>query len=234
MLVPSLNISSAVYCRVPETGIEANAGVSFNPVGVAAFTVNTAVADGPPTPKVAVMVDAPTAAPVASPAVAPLGERVALAVLELQMVVGLVVLSMLVPSLNIWSTVYCWVPEIGIEANAGDSFNPVGVAAVTVKAAVADGPPTPKVAVMVDVPTAAPVARPALAPLGERVALAVLELQMVAGLVVLSMLVPSLNISSAVYCWVPETGIEVNAGVSFNPVEVAAFTVRLAVADTPP
>ena len=180
------------------------------------------------------MTTGPTVIPVARPALAPLAESVALPVLELQMVVGLFVLSMLVPSLNISSAVYCRVPETGIEADAGESFNPVGVAAFTVNTAVADGPPTPKVAVMVDAPTAAPVARPAVAPLGERVALAVLELQMVVGLVVLSMLVPSLNISNAVYCRVPETGIEADVGVSNNAFGVAELTVKEAVPDTPP
>jgi hypothetical protein len=62
----------------------------------------------------------------------------------------------------------------------------------------------------------------------------VLELQMVVGLVVLSMLVPSLNISNAVYCRVPETGIEADVGVSNNAFGVAELTVKEAVPDTPP
>jgi hypothetical protein len=242
MLVPSLNISSAVYCCVPVTGIEAVAGVTFNPFDVAAFTVKLAVADGPPTPKVAVITTGATLAttPVARPAPAtPLGESVALTALDVvQMVAAFVVLSMLVPSLNISSAVYCWVPLTGIEAVAGVTFKPFDVAAFTVKLAVADGPPTPKVAVMTTGATlaATPVARPAPAtPLGESVALAALDVvQVVAAFVVLSKLVPSLNISHTVYCWVPLTGIEAVVGVTIKPFDVAAFTVKLAVAVWPP
>ena len=60
------------------------------------------------------------------------------------------------------------------------------------------------------------------------------EVQVVATFVVLSKLVPSLNVSIAVYCWMPVTGIEAVTGVTFKPFEVAAFTVKLAVAVLPP
>ena len=73
-----------------------------------------------------------------------------------------------------------------------------------------------------------PVARPGVAPPVMIVAPAVLAVQVEAA--VLSMCVPSLNISVAVYRWVPVTGIDAVAGVTTNDVDVAPFTVKLAVA----
>jgi hypothetical protein len=45
---PSLNVSSAVYCRVLVIGIEVVAGVTVNDTDVAAFTVKVAEPDLPP------------------------------------------------------------------------------------------------------------------------------------------------------------------------------------------
>jgi hypothetical protein len=88
---------------------------------------------------------------------------------------------------------------------------------------------------MVAVPAFAPVARPLgnivatpAAPTGTRSGAVQVEAA------VLSMVDPSLNVSSAVYCRVLVIGIEVVAGVTVNDTDVAAFTVKVAEPDLPP
>jgi hypothetical protein len=122
------------------------------------------------------------------------------------------------------------VPVTGIEVAAGVTVNDTDVAALTVNTAVAVWvmPPTVYLAVIVDVPTALPVARPLVTP--DMVAtpgppLRSGEVQTEAA--VLSMVDPSLNVSIAVYCWVPVTGIEANAGVTLNDTDVTGITEPL-------
>jgi hypothetical protein len=234
MVDPSLKVSIAVNCWVPLTGTEAVAGVTTNEIGVAAFTVKLAVAgECGLVAKVAVMTTGTALAvtPVARPGVAPPVKIVAPAVLALQ--VEAAVLSKLVPSLNVSTAVYRWVPVTGIEAVAGETTNDVDVALFTVKLAVAgECGLAAKVAVMTTGTPAGvavtPVARPGVAPPVKIVALGLSELQVEAA--VLSKLVPSLNVSIAVYRWVPVTGIDAVAGVTTNDVDVALLTVKLAVA----
>ena len=111
---PSLNVSIAVYCWVPVTGIEAVAGVTSNDTDVALFTVNV---DEPVLPsKVAVITDdVPLTWPVAKP-VAASTEALA-GVSELQAEVF--VMSMDDPSLYTAVASNCWLPVTGTEAVAG-------------------------------------------------------------------------------------------------------------------
>jgi len=84
------------------------------------------------------------------------------------------------------------------------------------------------VAVMTTAPGVTPVARPGVTPPVKTVALALLGVHVEAA--VLSKVVPSLNVSIAEYRTVPVTGIVAVAGVTTNDLDVAAFTVKLAVA----
>jgi len=137
-----------------------------------------------------------------------------------------VVLSWVVPSLNVSIAVYCWFPVTGIEAVAGVNVKPFDVAAFTVKVAVAVLPP--KVAVMSDVPGATPVAEPVCNP---TVATArVPEPQALRAFAVTSMDGPKLKVAIAVNCWVVPAGIEAVAGITASDTNVAAFTVNVAVA----
>jgi hypothetical protein len=115
-VVPSVNVSIAVYRWVPVTGIEAVIGVTLNDSDVAAFTVKFAEPDTPW--KVAVITTGtptgvemtPVASPVADPTVAlPLFEDQAEAV----------VTTRVDPSLYPAVAVNCWLPVTGTEAAAG-------------------------------------------------------------------------------------------------------------------
>ena len=117
-------------------------------------------------------------------------------------------------------------------AVAGLTTNVFDVAAFTVNTAVADW--RPKVAVMVDVPTALPVARPFVTPDMLATPAPVRSGEVHTEAAVLSMVDPSLNVSIAVNCCVPLTGVEAVAGVTFKPFDVVAFTVNTAVADCRP
>ena len=234
----SLNVSIAVYCWVPVTDIEAVAGVTTNDTDVAAVTFKVAELDR--LPKVALMVDWPMTLPVAKPLVGKAEETVATGapptgtLAEVQ--VEDAVLSMVVPSLNVSIAANCWVPLTGIEAAAGFTSNFVDVAAFTVNLPFAVW--APKVAVMSDWPTVLPVAKPLVGKAEETVATSapprgtLAEVQLEDA--VLSMVDPSLNVSIAVYCLVPLTGIEAVAGITSNFVDVAAVTFKVAESDRPP
>jgi hypothetical protein len=108
-----LNVSIAVYCWVPVTGIDASAGITTNETDVAAFTFKVAEPDM--LLKVAVIIDdVPPTLPVAKPDAA-LTE--ALELFELQ--VDEAVTSMDDPSLYIAVALNCWVPVTGTEDVGG-------------------------------------------------------------------------------------------------------------------
>ena len=83
---------------------------------------------------------------------------------------------------------------------------------------------------MVELPGATPRARPVFNP--TKATPGVPELQLEDA--VLFKVDPSLNVSIAVYCWLPVAGIEAVAGVTANDIDVAAFTVKVALPDMPP
>jgi hypothetical protein len=143
-----------------------------------------------------------------------------------------VVLSWVVPSLNVWIALNCWVPLTGIEAVVGFTTNDTDVAAFTVKLAVAVLPP--KAAVMTTGTTLAvtPVAKPVFGP---TVAPAVLEVQMEDA--VTSLDDPSLYVPVAVYFWVPLTGIDAVGGVTLmetKPCKTEAEPPRIGSRPPPP
>src|SRR5450759_2912168 len=128
------------------------------------------------------------------------------------------------------------VPRFGA-APAGPGVVP----AITVNMAPSAGEVLPpKAAVMADWPRTWPVATPAPRPEGESVATAappggtLTAVHVVRGFAVTSLDNPSLNIASAVYCWVPVTGIEAVAGVTMIDTTVALLTVKVVELDLPP
>jgi hypothetical protein len=182
------------------------------------------------------MVDCPKAAPVAIPVFNPIVETpVPTRSTEVQFEAA--VLSMVDPSLNVSIAVNFWVPPAtAMVAVAGFTENDFEVAALTVN--VADAVCAPNVAVMVAVPTTAPVASPPVAPFDESVATAappkgtLTEVQLEA--TVLSNVVPSLKVSVATNCCEPPTGVVVVSGVTLNDLVIAAFTVKMADEDCAP
>src|SRR5882672_512369 len=83
-----------------------------------------------------------------------------------------------------------------------------------------------RVAVMTDVPTATPVARPLLTPAVKMVAVAgVPETQVTVA--VRSCFVPSVNVPVATNCWVAVRAIDGLAGVTAIDASVAAVTVKV-------
>jgi hypothetical protein len=151
-VVPSLNVPVAVNCCVPPLAIEGFAGVTAIDCSVAAVTVSKVeplIDDD-----VAAMVEVPTPAPVARPVVL----IVAVAVVpEDQVTVD--VRFCVVPSLKVPVAVNCCVAPLAIEGFAGVTAIDCNIAAVTVSKV--EPLMDDDVAVIVEVPTPAPVARPA-------------------------------------------------------------------------
>jgi hypothetical protein len=211
-VVPSLNVPVAVNCCVAPLVIDGFAGVTAIDCSVAAVTVSTVeplIEDD-----VAVIVEVPTPAPVASPAALIVAVVV---VPELQ--VTLDVRFCVVPSLKVPVAVNCCVAPLVIVGFAGVTAIDCSVAAVTVNKV--EPLMDDDVAVIVEVPTPAPLASPdALI-----VAVAVVADDHVTVLVRFCV-VPSLNVPVAVNCWVAPLAIEGFAGVTAIDCNVAAVTVR--------
>jgi len=151
-VVPSLNVPVAANCCVVPFVIEGFAGVTAIDCNVAAVTVNTVEPEIDD--DVAVIVEVPTPAPVASPAALIIATDV---VPELQ--VTLEVRFCVVPSLNVPVAVNCCVAPLTIDGFAGVTAIDCSVAAVTVSTV--EPLIDDDVAVIVEVPTPAPVASPA-------------------------------------------------------------------------
>src|SRR5580698_10102188 len=199
-VVPSLNVPVAVNCCVVPLVIDGFAGVTAIDCNVAAVTVSTVeplIDDD-----VAVIVEVPTPAPVASPAALIVATDV---VPEDQ--VTLDVRFCVVPSLNVPVAVNCCVVPLAIDGFAGVTAIDCSVAAVTVRTV--EPLIAPDVALIVEVPTPAPVARPAAL----MVAVVVVPDDHVT-LDVRFCVVPSLNVPAAVNCWVAPLAIEGFAGVT--------------------
>src|SRR5271167_2279075 len=162
---------------------------------------------------VAVIVEVPTPAPLARPAALIVAVEV---VPELHVTVP--VKFCVEPSLNVPVAVNCWVAPLVIEGFAGVTAIDCNVAAVTVRTV--EPLIAPDVALIVEVPTPAPVARPAALIVAVEV---VPELQVTVP--VRFCVVPSLNVPVAVNCWVAPLVIEGFAGVTAIDCSVAAVTV---------
>src|SRR5277367_4667594 len=148
---------------------------------------------------VAVIVEVPTPAPLARPA-------------------ALIVAVAVVPELHVTVPVKFCVAPLAIEGFAGVTAIDCSVAAVTVKTV--EPLIAPDVALIVEVPTPAPVARPAVV----IVAVAVVPDDHVT-LDVRFCVVPSLKVPVAVNCCVAPLVIEGFAGVTAIDCSVAAVTV---------
>jgi hypothetical protein len=210
-VLPSLNVPVAVNCCVAPLVIEGFAGVTAIDCNVAAVTVSRVepLMDD----DVAVMVEVPTPAPLARPAVL----IVAIAVVP-ELHVTVPVRFCVVPSLNVPVAVNCCVAPLVIDGFAGVTAIDCSVAAVTVSTV--EPLIAPDVALIVEVPTPAPVARPAVVIVAVEV---VPELHVT--VLVKFCVLPSLNVPVAVNCWVAPLVIEGFAGVTAIDCSVAAVTV---------
>jgi hypothetical protein len=150
-VVPSLKVPVAVNCWVAPLVIVGFEGVTAIDCSVAAVTVS--VVEPFTVPDVALMVEVPTPAPVASPAAVIVATVV---VPELQVAVA--VRFWVVPSLNVPVAVNCWVAPLVIEGFTGVTAIDCSVAAVTVS--VVEPAMEDDVALIVELPTPPPVAKP--------------------------------------------------------------------------
>jgi len=221
-VVPSLNVPVAVNCCVAPLAIDGFAGVTEIDCSVAAVTVSKVeplIDDD-----VAVMVEVPTPAPVARPAAL----IVAVVVVPEDQVTVLVRFCV-VPSLNVPVAVNCCVAPLAIDGFAGVTAIDCSVAAVTVSKV--EPLIDDDVAVMVEVPTPAPVARPDAL----MVAVTVVPDDHVT-LDVRFCVEPSLNVPVAVNCCVAPLAIDGFAGVTAIDFKVGAtadVTMKLERISTP-
>jgi hypothetical protein len=134
--------------------IEGFAGVTAIDTSVAAVNVSVAELLFTP-PELAEIADGPVPTPVARPA----GLIVAAAVTE-EFQLTVLVRSCVLLSLNVPVAVNCWVVPLAIDGLLGATAIETNVAAVTASVAALLVTP-PDIAVMLDVPVATPVAKPA-------------------------------------------------------------------------
>jgi hypothetical protein len=210
-VVPSLNVPVAVNCCAAPLAIDGFAGVTAIDCSVAAVTVSKVepvIEDD-----VAVIVEVPTPAPFARPAA-----LIVAVVVVPELHVTVLVRFCVVPSLKVPVAVNCCVAPLAIDGFAGVTAIDCSVAAVTVR--VVEPLIAPDVALIVEVPTPAPVARPAAL----IVAVVVVPDDHVTVLVRFCV-VPSLNVPVAVNCCVAPLAIDGFAGVTAIDCNVAAVTV---------
>jgi hypothetical protein len=210
-VVPSLKVPVAVNCCVAPLAIEGFAGATAIDCNVAAVTVSKVEPEIDD--DVAVIVEFPTPAPVARPA-APIVAVVVVPELHVTVLVRFCV----VPSLKVPVAVNCCVAPLAIEEFAGVTAIDCSVAAVTVSKV--EPLIDDDVAVIVEVPTPAALARPAAL----IVAVVVVPEDHVTVLVRFCV-VPSLNVPVAVNCCVAPLAIDGFAGVTAIDCNVAAVTV---------
>jgi hypothetical protein len=200
-----------VNCCVVPLAIDGFAGVTAIDCRVAAVTVR--VVEPLITSDVALIVEVPTPAPVARP----VALIVAVAVVP-ELHVTVLVRFCVVPSLKVPVAVNCCVAPLAIDGFAGVTAIDCSVAAVTVRTVEPLIPPD--VALIVEVPTPAPVARPAAL----MVAVVVVP-ELHVTVLVRFCVVPSLNVPVAVNCCVAPLAIDGFAGVTVIDCSVAAVTV---------
>jgi hypothetical protein len=210
-MLPSLYVPVAENCSVDPATIEGFAGVTAIDCSVAAVTVSKVepLMDD----DVAVMVEVPTAAPLAKPAAL----IVAVAVVPDDQVT-VEVKFCVEPSLNVPVAVNCCVAPLVIEGFAGVTAIDCSVAAVTVSTV--EPEIDDDVAVIVEVPTPAPVASP-----DALIVAVVMVPELHVTLDVRFWVVPSLKVPVAVNCCVAPLVIDGFAGVTAIDCSVAAVTV---------
>ena len=219
-------VAVAVNCLLPLAAIEKVAGVTATDTTVAAVTVKVAAGDVIP-PKVAVMAEVPAATPVARPVFNP--TVATLWVPEAQAAEA--VTSIGDPKLMVAVAVNCSVPLAAIANAAGVTAIDTTVAAVTVKVTAGEVCPA-KVAVMVEVPAATPVARPVV---DTTVAtLGVPDFQIADAVTLMDE--PSLYDAVATNCCVTPIAIVAGVGIDATEIDVnvAAVTVKVAAGEIIP
>jgi hypothetical protein len=211
-VVPSLNVPVAVNCWVAPLVIEGFAGVTAMDCSVAAVTVSTVEPEIDD--DVAVIVEVPTPAPLARPAA-----LIVAVVVVPELHVTVLVRFCVVPSLKVPVAVNCCVAPLAIDGFAGVTAIDCNVAAVTVR--VVEPLIAPDVALIVEFPTPAPVARPAAL-----IVAVVVVPELHVTVLVRFCVVPSLNVPVAVNCCVAPLAIDGFAGVTAIDCSVTAVTVR--------
>ena len=212
-VVASEYVPVATNCWFAPATIDGLAGVTAMLCNVAEVTVSTV--EPLTSPSVAVMLEVPVARPVARPLVAPM---VAVAVVP-EAHVTAAVRSRCEPSLYVPVAVNCCVSPAAIEGLAGVTAMLCRVAEVTVSTV--EPLTRPNVAVMLDVPTATPWARPPELIVATEVVADAHVTEPVMTAVVASLYVPV-----AVNCWFAPATIEGFAGATAMLCTVAAVTVR--------
>src|ERR1700727_1929797 len=210
-MLPSLYVPVAENCCVVPATIEGFVGAIAIDCNVAAVTVRTVEPEIDD--DVAVIVELPTPAPTASP-----DELIVAVVGVPEVQITLDVKFCVVPSLNVPVAVNCCVAPLVIDGFAGVTAIDCNVAAVTVSTV--DPLIDADVAVIVEVPTPAPLARPAALIVAIEV---VPELHVTVP--VRFCVVPSLSVPVAVNCCVVPLVIDGFAGVTAIDCNVAAVTV---------
>src|ERR1700678_977327 len=210
-VVPSLNVPVAVNCCVARLAIDGFAGVTAIDCSVAAVTVSKV--DPLMDDDVAVIVEVPTPAPLARPVV-----LIVAVVVVPEDQVTLDVRFCVEPSLNVPVAVNCCVAPLAIDGFAGVTAIDCSVSAVTVSKV--EPEIDDDVAVIVELPTPAPLARPPVL----IVAMVVVPEDQVT-LDVKFCVVPSLNVPVAVNCCVAPLAIDGVAGVTAIDCSVSAVTV---------
>src|SRR5216684_3780152 len=208
----SLNVPVAVNCCVAPLVIEGFAGVTAMEVSVAGVTVSSV--EPVMLPLVAEIVEVPVPTAVPSPVLL-IVATVAVAEAHAALPSTCVELS-----LNVPVAVNCCVAPLGIDGFAGVTAMEVSVAAVTVSTAVFEVTPL-CVAVMLVEPVPTLVARPVLVPM---VATVVVPEAHVA-VVVMSSVLASENVPTALNCCVAPLVIDGFAGVTASDTSVAGVTV---------
>src|SRR6202522_2509201 len=210
-VVPSLKVPVAVNCCIAPLAIDGFAGVTAIDCNVAAVTVNKV--EPLMEDDVAVIVELPTPAPLASP------EALIVAVVVVpDDHVTVLVRFCVVPSLNVPVAVNCCVAPLAIDGFGGVTAIDCNVAAVTVR--VVEPLIAPDVALIVEVPTPTPVARPTAL-----IVAVVVVPELHVTVLVKFCVVPSLNVPVAVNCCVAPLAIDGFAGVTAIACNVAAVTV---------
>jgi hypothetical protein len=217
--LPSLKVPVAVNCCVAPFAIDGAAGVTVIDCSVAAVPVSVAVFEVTPF-IVAVMLVEPMPVTVASPVAA----IVAAAVFD-EVHVTCVVKFCVVLSLKVPTALYCCVCPFATVADVGVIAIDCSVAAVTVS--VAELLVTaPDVALIVALPTPAPVASPVVL-----IVATVVADELHVAVFVKFCVVPSLKVPVAVNCCVAPFAIDGAAGVTAIDCNVAAVPVSVAMFD---
>ena len=209
-------------CCVAPLAIDGLAGVTAIDFNVAAVTVSTSTGDVTPL-SAAVMLLVPTPAPVANPVVV-----IVAVVVVAEFHVTVLVMFAVEASLYVPVAVNCWLPPAATDGFAGVTAIDCSVAAVTVSTSAGDVTPL-SAAVMLLVPTPAPVARPPAV-----IVAVVVVAEFHVTVLVMFAVELSLYVPVAVNWCVAPLAIDGVAGVTAIDTSVAAVTVSTSAGEVTP